>query len=673
MTSETGTNPESANAPETTLVTPSGGGKKDRARPRLYGPHKNITRPSPTPQVHTTSNDIVPEADPWLQEPAEATQTEWITPGKKKRPHVDVCAAEESDSRVKESVHEIIKKRGEILTEETSSKLTSVKVEFKIKNNTTQFNVRTALGKLLEQMKMADKEVILQSNNSASQWNNAEELPTGDDLMQHITVRHENSPVHNNSVTVYVRVQSAKTIGEIKFHHSMYHYLSANKIFLRPDRYKTEKTRSPGFFIKLHPRLIYKDTFKAKLVEAISNLKVDKTQPVIKTYLTTINHNEEGLAVPDFHLHSTKRKFGPVTAEVLSITCAEDAATYLKTVLCKLSEKKAIPQGIFIPTGTQQILGPATMVRLLRQHNLYIATTTMVAIEGIDEEVMWDSEIYISPTKTGNLEDKLKHDIPGIHSVEKTNSTNTTGKWFIVLTKQDESKLQEYIDTNLPAIFSQIKVLGMEMDLDAPKRSGASQSTVVVGSYAAVLKGLARQLAPATQHKYDSSTLRPRKRPTVNVSNAKENHPPETTEWPSIGPASQSTEANNMVQTMEQKIEQRFSQQITDLKTQVETLAAAKSDSTSISTESMEQKFAQLQHELEEKLNNKVNIITKQLQDQIITKMTTSFTSLTQVFEKKLESSMETMLHSIQSTITAQGQQPALMLRTQASTPPTQN
>ena len=86
-----------------------------------------------------------------------------------KRAHVDVTSAEETDNRVKESVHETIKKRGEGLTEATSDKTTDAKVEFKLTNSVTQFNVRSALGNLLELMKLVDKHVFLQSTSDETQ------------------------------------------------------------------------------------------------------------------------------------------------------------------------------------------------------------------------------------------------------------------------------------------------------------------------------------------------------------------------------------------------------------------------------------------------------------------------------------------------------------------------
>ena len=617
--------------------------------PRLYGTQKNVHEKFPS--VLSPDDDKQQPPDSWMDHlRSDSNPNPWITPSPKKRTHVEVCTAETADPRVKESAQETIKKRGETLTEETTSKVTSIKIDFRLTNSTTKFNVRSALGALLEQMKLADRHVVMESNSDSTQWNTAEDLPIGDELMKHITVRQDNSPVRSNSMSAYINVHSAKTINEIKFHQEMYHFLSSKKIFMRPDRYKTEKTRSPGFFIKLHPRLIYKDTFKEELSTAINNLNLDRSKENISHYLKSINHEGEELPLPDFHLHATKRKFGPVMSEVLNVTCAKNAATYLKTLLCRLSENKALPQGIFIPTGTHQILGPSTMVSLLRQHNLYISTITMVAIEGIDEDVMKESDVYISSQQRGTLEEKLKHDIPGIQSIEKTNSTNTTGKWFIVLNKRAEASMHEYIDDNLPKICSNISVADMNFNISPPKRSGATKSTEVVGSYAAVLKGMVRPLASGTETRYDSTNLRPRKRPTVAVANTKEAASLQTPTWSTQSTQESSTWTAQAIRDMEQKMDLKYSRELESLKSQVEKITSQPTTQENTTQINLEDKFARLQRELESKLDDKIQQITNHLQAHILENITISFTKLTNAFEEKIEHTMGSMLHNINTT-----------------------
>ena len=619
--------------------------------------------PPATPEA--TSTDAAPyEVDPWLKaqetsSPKPPAQNPWNIVSKK-RTHVDVTSDETQDPRVKETDHDAIKKRGETLTEHTTDKVTPIRVEFRLNNSTTQFNVRNALGNLLVKMQEGDKTVVLQSLQDTSQWASAEEMPIDEALTPHIVTRNESAPTQGNTITVYTKIRSSKTVSEIKFHQSTYHYLSTSKIFLRADRYQTEKTRSPGFFIKVHPRLIWKDSFKQSIQKALATMEADKTKKVITQYLDKINHTDDNLPLPEYHLHSSKRKFGPVTAEILSVTCAEHAAMYLKTILCKLSEQKKLPQGIFVPTGTQQLLGPATMVNLLRHHNIYIAKTTMVAIEGIDEEVMWESNIAITKSDSGTLEEKMKHDVPGIQSIEKTNSTATTGKWFIVIAKDSESKLHEYIDNKLPTIFSQITVADMHMNLNPPKRAGATKSAEVVGSYASVLKHIAKPLEPNSAARYDSTKVRPRKRPTVNTTTAAQPVQKQNSQWPSLQqatylPSTTTAQVNNL-NDMEQRIEKKLTTQLDTLKNQIKANQSQGHQSQSTQDSftapiNLEERFKSLQADLESKLEAQVQNISCKLQSQIINQITTSFNTLTNTFEAKLEESLNQMINTISNQI----------------------
>ena len=621
---------------------------------KLTGIRKSKVTPSPNETTKTRTDYAKDDdVDPWLFDQPSSKNTNdnpWITPVKKKRSHVDVTTNEEADTRVKVSVHDTIKQRGDELTEETTTKTTPVKVEFKLNNVTTRFNARTALGKLLEQMRLVDRHTIMKSVKDDEEWTTAEELPVGADLGDHVVIRHENNPLQRNSITIYTTIKSAKTISEIKFNQTMYHYLSTNKIYLRPDRYKTEKTRSPGFFIKLHPRLIYKDTYKNKINHAVKNLTLDKTNDVVAQYLSFVDAKSDDIPLPEYHLHSTKRKFGPVTAEVLQVTCPEHAATFLKTVLCKLSEKKALPQGIFIPTGTQQILGPATMVSLLRQHNMFLATTTMIALEGIDEEVMWESSLSINSSTNGTLDQKLRHDFPGIQTIEKTNSTVTTGKWFVVINKKDESSFHDYIDESLPRIFSSIEVNGMMLNMTPPKRSGAMKSSEVVGSYASVLKGMVKPMAGISEKKYDSPQLRPRKRPTVAISNSAEasSDPPKDL-WPTLPNQDQTTHVQRSKEG-EYTVDATLQEQITDMKTQIQALTNTQQISQGPHN-TLEEKFNSLQKEMETKMDTKMKELSIHMEEQVIHRVTNSINALTKTIEGRLEASMATILNKVTSQI----------------------
>ena len=191
------------------------------------------------------------------------------------------------------------------------------------------------------------------------------------------------------------------------------------------------------------------------------------------------------------------------------------------------------------------------------------------------------------------------------------------------------------------------------MQLNPPKRSGASKSSEVVGSYASVLKGFARLLANTTETRYDSTNFRPKKRPTVAVSHSQEtpNHTPNS--WPTIPSTPTSDVTLDKISDVEQRIEQKFSQQISGLKTYIEQLTTTdnKLPSPDTSHPNLEEKFATLQKDLETKMNDKINDISKKLQDQVVTNINVSFENLTKALESKLDGTMMNMIDNISQRI----------------------
>ena len=187
------------------------------------------------------------------------------------------------------------------------------------------------------------------------------------------------------------------------------------------------------------------------------------------------------------------------------------------------------------------------------------------------------------------------------------------------------------------------------MNLLPPRRSGAAKSAEVVGSYASVLKGLVRPLATGTETKYDSTTLRPRKRLTVSVANNKEDTTQSQHTWHKRPSTSQSQQDNNLHE-VERRMEEKLSQELNALKIQMDKISAP-SQTQATSPVNLEQRFATLREELESKLEEKINNITNQLQQYIMENITTSFTKLTEVFETKLERTMTSMLDNITSKL----------------------
>jgi len=231
-----------------------------------------------------------------------------------------------------------------------------------------------------------------------------------------------------------------------------------------------------------------------------------------------IDHDGGQLPIPDFHIHAANRKFGQVTAEVLMITCAAEDALYFKKILTTMAEQEKLNTGKFIPSGLHLVAGPAIVTNLLKNHNFYVDKLTAVAIEGIPMEAMIAEEHFVSEKRIkGTLMEKIYADVPGIISIEKTSSTEKTGKWFVVIKKTNVTSFQTYLDNTLSYAFQGRESMLSE-GFQAPKRAGANRSSEVLGTYAEMLKASVRPMATHDlKEKYNQPNRKAPKRTHYNL------------------------------------------------------------------------------------------------------------------------------------------------------------
>ena len=168
--------------------------------------------------------------------------------------------------------------------------------------------------------------------------------------------------------------------------------------------------------------------------------------------------------------------------------------------------------------------------------------------------------------------------------------------------------MQEYIDDNLPKICSNISVADMTINILPPKWSGASKSTEVVGSYAAVLKGMVRPLATGTETRYDSTSLRPRKRPTVAVANTNDTPTQQKDKWHTHTLKEPSVSTAQAVREVEQQINLKYTRELESLKSQVSKNTSKPTTLENHNQINLEEKIVCLQEDLESKLDEKLKM-----------------------------------------------------------------
>ena len=561
----------------------------------------------------------------------------WTTVHNKKRQTV-IYNAEETDTRIKDSVKTIMRHRGDRAVEKVTDKDTPVQVEFKVSTTTKSFNLREALGKLLTTMLAADPSVTIQDKDGSNTWNDPNELPVGNSMNDHFVIRQDSPPYEKPKITIYFTIKSTLTVNDIKYSPHVLDHLKTYNIFLRPDRFHTAKVRSPGYFVDIAPRLIWKQDFTAELKKGIALTTFDDTNPVFREYYRDNNvpPGQPTPPLPPFYTHVNTRKFGKVSAEVLTVTCAADDALYLKKILSTMAEQNQIRRGKFIPTGLHLITGPATVVNLLRNQNSYMDKLTVIPIEGIKSSVM-DS----------GLSKRIMLDNKGILSIERTSTTDEKGKWFVIITKTTEDSFQDYLDTTLKELLKNAPEDSLIEGYDAPRRAGAQKSANVLGSYAAILR---KTINPTNSHKphaYNAPTHRPRKRAHTNVILT---HDTNTTTQGSP----QRTYAS-MVQDTATNTTTHWDVRPPLFSNKSQALSQ---DDSSLTKETMDEMESRIATSLEEKLTIKLQERLEEMKTTLTTQMDKRMTTLSATIENNIttiiQKSLEDLTTSMQTTLTNQ-------------------
>lgn len=260
--------------------------------------------------------------------------------------------------------------------------------------------------------------------------------------------------------------------------------------------------------------------------------------------------------VPEFTLFSGNRSFGggngKVSTVCLNIQCATEDANYLKALLARASETKRM-EGLFVPAGIHLIESPAVYIGLLRSQNQYLNSTTCVPIFGMHAQALFDI-VPGSDGDTGTLGEHLDKHAKFIESAQRTNKTDTEGKWFLMCKKKDVEKVHQMIDGPLREIFEKhFPEEDKFPDYPYPRRvtnqAAAPKATTTVGTYAQVLRSYGNPQddeSETVNTQYDSAPARPRKRQAVQIVFDDENFPAANNKQNQANPITQaSTQETN--------------------------------------------------------------------------------------------------------------------------------
>jgi hypothetical protein len=292
--------------------------------------------------------------------------------------------------------------------------------------------------------------------------------------------------------------------------------------------------------------------------------------------------------IPTFHIHSGKRAFGAETSRVetlcLIIQCAEVDAQYIKALLSSVYANGEYNKGMFVPSGMHLIEGPAVLCNLLRRHNKYLASVTAVPIFGLKASAM-DTTVILDSAEQLDMSHFLKQYITFVETIERTNKTDSEGKWFFLCKKTKVEEVHNFIDTTLKELYSRfVKPEDLIQGFSHPRRnppptSNRPAASKIVGTYASVLRKYSSnpqddEVTSDDNAQYNQAPDRPRKRQAVQLLFDSKNFPAISGASPTQATPSTVTQApvpTNNQSDIDQKlasIENKLQTQITNLQAQ---------------------------------------------------------------------------------------------------------
>eukprot|EP00978_Attheya_sp_CCMP212_P005791 scaffold12929_cov50-Attheya_sp.AAC.2 len=140
----------------------------------------------------------------------------------------------------KEEIQAKLHERGEGMVDVPNRQVSNIHVEFNLKNNTSNFDVCSALAKVFTEMKKVDKTASDSSKYSTKPWDISAELPHVKEFQMSIPTHATHPPRTSSKVTVYITLHIAEQFNMIKHEGNMMKFLKQNKVWIKVDTFPDE-------------------------------------------------------------------------------------------------------------------------------------------------------------------------------------------------------------------------------------------------------------------------------------------------------------------------------------------------------------------------------------------------------------------------------------------------
>ena len=544
------------------------------------------------------------------------------------------------------SVDQRLQNRGQAMVEDSTYLCTPVKIEFNIAKDVIEYNARKHLLILLKKMQASDDSLRIQSSiKEEVEWVDLDTIPEAEEFADHFQMKDFTYRTHKK-VIVHMKLISVSPVNRIKYSRHVKEHIYQENIWLKTDKYNAKIESSPGFFTKVHPKLVHREDFVREMTNTLIQLQPQHSEKVVTDWYQLHNRplpiKGASITIPAFHLEPSVKKWGNIKTEVLRVTCSTDDAEYLKFLLSSASNNESFRSSTFVPAGLHLMQGKEIVSSILREHQQYLLSTIGTPITGLVPQAMNsmfnDTDITVK---------EMIEAFDEVHSVQRTGDTDHYGRWLVVSSEEHREVVLNKLNESLALIYKAQH--GQRRIITAGTRQIQSDQDghTTVGTYAEILS-----------RKYASKLPLP-KAVTEKAKNSRQftNKPPVAKTTPSFRPTD-----TPMEHTLT-KDSTKLSQEFNELANRLKSLEAKQAElannprpqqvEQSKKTQENIQSLADKQNELlhfEERMEKKLN----EMEVREKTFLQETEATIIKQIDNKLESKLNTVSKLVASHVTSQ-------------------
>eukprot|EP00957_Ditylum_brightwellii_P211872 15366704-Ditylum_brightwellii.AAC.2 len=240
----------------------------------------------------------------------------------------------------------MMKARGKTAPDQESVYNTDIKVEWKMKNRTARFNLRTALITLMKQMQQVDPKAFFQSGVTQAYYKNQDKIPTGDTFSKAFATKQDYKRDDPPLVTIFLTVLSNLRVNTIKYNDRVFNYIGHHAYYIYPDHFSRNNIVSPGMIFGIHPTLVCIDDYQIEVESTISQWPAPQNN-IVQEWVIKHSYTDTNEKVPEFKIVTVPVEWGEgaggIKTTAFKFLCKEEDGLYFKSLLASTYSCKDKP------------------------------------------------------------------------------------------------------------------------------------------------------------------------------------------------------------------------------------------------------------------------------------------------------------------------------------------